>query len=119
MSLKPGESRILETLPCPPERYVHPNEYWFLRRSARRLLHNHIEDMWQNPSYGAEIMDAVAIIRMCAKQIPTRPCRTWEQYGLGVIREICCPACHELFTEQGNFYVPVCPHCKRGLHEKR
>ena len=119
MSLKPGESRIVEVKACPLNQYVHPNEYWMLRRAAKRLLYNHVEEMWIDPPYGAEIMDAVAIIRMCAEQIPTHPPRSWERYGYGIVREICCPACYELFTVEGNFYVPQCTKCKRVLSERK
>lgn len=118
-TLKPGESRIIENKPCPPERYVHPNEYWLLRRAARRLMYNHVEDMWKDPKYGQEILKAVQVLRDCADQIPSRPCRSWEQYGLGLVQEICCPACRTLFTVQGKFYTPQCTNCKRYLHEKR
>ncbi len=118
--LKPGQSRLIESKPCPPNRYVYPNEYWLLRRTAKKLLIHNAAAVWNDLNVLRDVADAVTILRNCANQIPSKPCRSWEHYGLGEVIEICCPACKETFTVQGRFYAPQqCPNCKRFLNEQR
>jgi hypothetical protein len=116
--LRPGESRVVEVLPCPDNSYTFPNEFFLLRRAAKGLIVRS-RDHWNDPEWLQATMDAVAIIREKAKEFPRIPSRSWEQYGLGIVQEICCPACKVVFKVQGKFYTPVCPHCTTVLSERR
>jgi hypothetical protein len=113
--MKPGESRIVRELPCPPRQMARPNEYWLLRRAGNRLMeHFNYWDLtaWRN------YQDAMVILKTLADGMPTHPSKGWTKFQMGIVREICCPTCEKLFEWEGNFYEPQCPHCERILRTR-
>lgn len=112
--LKPGESRVSRELPCPKHMLARPNEYWLLRRAARRLYE-------VTPSFTPaaiyELAEAVTVLRSAADilEAQAKPCRAWVQSELGTVYEICCPSCETVFEWTGKFYAPQCPVCHKWL----
>jgi hypothetical protein len=117
--LRPGESRIVRHDPAPfPDWYSFPNEYHLLGRAASRM----VERNWITFLNGGErrqaLLAALDILRELRLQMPSKPIKNWERFGLGIVREICCPACEIVSEHKGNFYQPSCPNCKAQLVER-
>ncbi len=113
--MQPGQSRIIRELPCPPDMMSRPNEYYLLGRAATRLMEHF--DFW-NLAEWRNYQDAVLILKRLREAMPIHPCKAWSQSKLGIVYEICCPNCDEIFEWQGKFYAPRCPTCKRWLQER-
>jgi phage FluMu protein Com len=60
----------------------------------------------------------MVILKTLADGMPTHPSKGWTKFQMGIVREICCPACEKLFEWEGNFYEPQCPHCERILRTR-
>jgi len=116
--LRPGESRVLYTKPCPPHMYSHPNFYFILKRAARRLVENDFGLMWENDWYFDSCIEAIRKLRDTARLFPAKPWKRWEQERMGDVLEICCPSCQTVFQWEGHFYAPQCPGCKHWLNER-
>lgn len=116
--MKPGESRIARELPCPPHMYSYPNGYWMLWRAAERLAESiKINQFWEINRWD-ELRDAISVLRETAEQFEKRPCRAWTENKLGVVYEICCPACSAVFEWTGKFYAPRCTNCQQWLTQR-
>src|SRR5258708_26214713 len=121
--LKPGESRIIHELPCPPDWMSHTNQFWQLRRAAKHLLHSKVQGFsWMDEKWRdgwQDVLEAVEMLRQIATLQPTKPISTWVDGKLGTTYEICCPHCQTIFEWKGKFYAPQCPECHRWLQESR
>ena len=117
--LRPGESRVLHTKPCPPHMYTRPHGYWYLRRVFKRFLENESEFIWGDDDYFEAAVRTMRKLRETAKLFPATPWTRWEEERLGEVFEVCCPNCRTIFTWEGHFYAPQCPGCKCWLHERR
>lgn len=117
--LLPGQARIVREEACPEHMMSHTNEYFLLNRAAMRLMDNGRDLFWRDAFRRAAVFDAIEVLRDLAAIQPVHPCKSWILYGSGIVREIRCPGCSEIFEWKGNFYVPQCPKCKGFLRKRK